>query len=143
MRPSLKQPYDGPYKVLERQEKYFVVERKGQPQRIAIDRLKPAFVAEDAELRVPPTADDWIIPLTVAVTPVRGSTPSTTRVEQPARHEPAVAVPERRVHFEMPAASRIPRRTARVPVTTQRSNSAPQPVVTRLGRTISKPQRYR
>ena len=43
-------PYDGPYKVLERNEKSFVIEINDKKVRVSIDRLKPAFIlSEDLE----------------------------------------------------------------------------------------------
>ncbi|XP_052745961.1 uncharacterized protein LOC112045684 isoform X4 [Bicyclus anynana] len=43
---ALQQPYMGPFKVLERSEKYFKIESKGKPISVTIDRLKPAFVLQ-------------------------------------------------------------------------------------------------
>ena len=45
VRKPLQRPYDGPYSVVSRGSKTFTVSVKGQPQVIAIDRLKPAIVA--------------------------------------------------------------------------------------------------
>ncbi|CAH8473529.1 unnamed protein product [Schistosoma mattheei] len=39
----LKQPYEGPYKVIKRTPKYFIISRDGNKQTISIDRIKPAF----------------------------------------------------------------------------------------------------
>lgn len=41
----LQMPYDGPFMVLERMDKYYKVDIKGKPTVISIDRLKPAFMA--------------------------------------------------------------------------------------------------
>lgn len=43
----LQQPYDGPFRVLKRHEKYFIVDRNGTKDSISIDRLKAAFVDEN------------------------------------------------------------------------------------------------
>lgn len=37
-------PFDGPYKVLERREKFFKLDINGKTNTVSIDRLKPAFV---------------------------------------------------------------------------------------------------
>ena len=38
----LKCPYDGPFKVLARKEKYFLPELRGRTDKVSIDQLKPA-----------------------------------------------------------------------------------------------------
>lgn len=48
VRPALKQPYDGPFKVKKKFDKYYIIIRNGKETKISIDRLKPAFIeAED------------------------------------------------------------------------------------------------
>lgn len=44
IRKPLQQPYDGPFKVIHRHEKYFEVELKSRLAKISIDRLKPAYI---------------------------------------------------------------------------------------------------
>ena len=44
IRKPLQPPYDGPYKVLERTDKYFIVDVKGKHDIISLDRLKPAHL---------------------------------------------------------------------------------------------------
>lgn len=43
----LQQPYEGPYEVLERSEKYFKVKLHNRAAKISIDRLKTAFLHKD------------------------------------------------------------------------------------------------
>ncbi|XP_058790930.1 uncharacterized protein LOC131664081 [Phymastichus coffea] len=40
-------PYDGPYKVLERNDKSFVIDINDKKVRVSIDKLKPAFIVSD------------------------------------------------------------------------------------------------
>ncbi|GBM19698.1 hypothetical protein AVEN_79777-1 [Araneus ventricosus] len=44
VRKSLEPPYDGPFTVVERHDKYFAVTIKGKYINISIDRLKPAYL---------------------------------------------------------------------------------------------------
>ena len=37
-------PYDGPYRVVDRAEKYFTVDVKGRQDTVSVDRLKPAHL---------------------------------------------------------------------------------------------------
>lgn len=55
----LQRPYEGPYKVLHRSDKFFDLLIKGKSQRVTIDRIKPAFVVEE----------EIVEPKTTVVTP--------------------------------------------------------------------------
>ena len=44
VRKPLQQPYDGPYKVLARADKFFTVDVNGRHDTISLDRLKPAYL---------------------------------------------------------------------------------------------------
>lgn len=45
----LQAPYNGPYQVLKRNEKFFKLNVNGKRQNISIDRIKPAFVELNAD----------------------------------------------------------------------------------------------
>jgi hypothetical protein len=42
-----KMPYDGPYRVISRNKKTFVIDIKKKKVRVTIDRLKPAYIIVD------------------------------------------------------------------------------------------------
>ncbi len=44
VRKPLQPPYDGPFKVIDRKEKYFILDFGGHKNTVAIDRLKPAYL---------------------------------------------------------------------------------------------------
>eukprot|EP00794_Sanderia_malayensis_P016536 gene16536-biopygen12214 len=52
----LQAPYDGPFKIISRQDKHFTLNVKGKPQTISLDRLKPAHLETDILLAPPPTS---------------------------------------------------------------------------------------
>ena len=47
VRKPLEQPYKGPFKVISRSDKFFVIDLGSRNDSISIDRLKPAFVLQD------------------------------------------------------------------------------------------------
>lgn len=47
VRHSLEPPYEGPYKVIKRQAKFYTVDIKGKQNTVSIDRLKPAYILRD------------------------------------------------------------------------------------------------
>lgn len=47
IRLSLSHPYDGPYKIVHRHEKYFTLDVKGRHTNVSLDRLKPSFSASE------------------------------------------------------------------------------------------------
>ena len=42
-KPPLVRPYAGPFEIVEKNPKYFVILRKGKHEKVSVDRLKPAF----------------------------------------------------------------------------------------------------
>nr|VZI41426.1 unnamed protein product [Spirometra erinaceieuropaei] len=60
----LQPPYDGPYKVLRRSDKHFVIERNGKTDTVSIDRVKPAFL-DDCQSTLPqPSSPSQALKLT-------------------------------------------------------------------------------
>ncbi|GFU64950.1 integrase catalytic domain-containing protein [Trichonephila clavipes] len=56
LRRPLQQPYDGPFKVLQRKDKVFFLDINGKRVSVSIDRCKPAFFlnTEDFQLHLKP-----------------------------------------------------------------------------------------
>ena len=72
IRRSLQHPYDGPFKVLKRSDKYYTVSVKGQQQTISLDRLKPAHL-------------DVLLPASDQLQSTSPTSPETTSSESPLR----------------------------------------------------------
>ncbi|XP_064462708.1 uncharacterized protein LOC135373436 [Ornithodoros turicata] len=53
LRRALEPPYSGPYKVLQRASKTFLLDVRGRPESVSIDRLKPAFLDNIAPAHYP------------------------------------------------------------------------------------------
>lgn len=47
VRKPLQPPYEGPYSVIERHDKYFIVQFPNRKISVSIDRLKPAYILND------------------------------------------------------------------------------------------------
>ena len=43
-RKPLQRPYDGPYRIIDTEDKYFTLDIKGKQQKVSLDRLKPAHI---------------------------------------------------------------------------------------------------
>lgn len=82
-RSPLQPPYDGPFRVLEAGAKNFVVDMGGRPERVAIDRLKPAHLDNDepVQLALPPRRGR---PPVSAPPPAPTSVPAPAPLEFPA-----------------------------------------------------------
>ncbi|XP_057334995.1 uncharacterized protein LOC130673800 [Microplitis mediator] len=47
--PSFSPPYEGPYRVITRHDKYFIVDFRGRQIAISVDRLKPVYEANSVD----------------------------------------------------------------------------------------------
>ena len=99
VRTPLQQPYDGPYRVIKRTDKYFTLQIKGRQNTVSIDRLKPAHLEREHTPTLPPT------------TMSTHSSPTTATHNPP----PAVSTPEarttrsgRRVHWPSHLVNYVP-----------------------------------
>ncbi|XP_058128537.1 uncharacterized protein LOC131292816 [Anopheles ziemanni] len=55
VRPALTTPYHGPYPVINRKSKSFQVRLNDRPSWVSVDRLKPAYIANDSSSTPQPT----------------------------------------------------------------------------------------
>lgn len=88
VRQPLQPPYTGPFRVVRRSSKTYVLDRQGKHETISIDRLKPAFMDDEPE---------EIIPQPLGVTPSssQGTEPCTQseeEVHQPSSHSTPSAI---------------------------------------------------
>ena len=97
-KPPLVRPYSGPFEIVEKHEKYFVISRKGRHEKISVDRLKPAFgdfaTQNPAE---PSTLSDRLFKLAEYSRPNEFPTPpaetATKSVSRPSYRDALVAPP--------------------------------------------------
>ncbi|GFS70146.1 uncharacterized protein TNCV_2199811 [Trichonephila clavipes] len=81
LRRPLQQPYDGPFKVLQRKDKVFFLDINGKRVSVSIDRCKPAFFLNTEDLQLPQTKDET--PATVEPN-ATASTPATVESDPTA-----------------------------------------------------------
>ena len=82
VRASLQPPYDGPYEVVKRQDKYYTIHINGKERTVSIDRLKPAHI----ELPVTSqAAAPTVLPSPATPTPTPSPAPRTTRTGRRVR----------------------------------------------------------
>ena len=87
VRRPLSPPYVGPYEVLERNEKTFVLLRAGKPWTVSVDRLKPHFspvMSAPSSPRRPPSQSSKLDSSPSPATPSRRSQPSPLPPAAPA-----------------------------------------------------------
>ena len=89
VRKPLQQPYEGPFRVISRHDKTFKVDRHGRVDTISIDRLKPAYVDDDAmpdNMRPSANPSQPLNETAVSRSSSENSTSATTLNEAPASH---------------------------------------------------------
>ena len=77
VRKPLQQPYNGPFRVIDRTDKYFTLDLNGRSDKVSLDRLKPAYLDSSPVAQPPPPPP-----------PSPSSTPpaTTTRATRSGRH---------------------------------------------------------
>ena len=87
VRKPLQPPYDGPYPVIKRTDKYFVLQLHNRKDTISVHRLKPAYIESNetpATTQVTPTQPKTPTPTTQPKTPA--PTTPNTRTTRSGRH---------------------------------------------------------
>ncbi|GFW76646.1 hypothetical protein TNCV_4943631 [Trichonephila clavipes] len=88
LRRPLQQPYDGPFKVLQRKDKVFFLDINGKRVSVSIDRCKPAFFLNTEDLQLPQTKNETpatVEPNATASTPATAeSDPTASTPTQPS-----------------------------------------------------------
>ena len=127
----LQTPYDGPYEVIAKHDKYFNVKVGTREESISVDRLKAAFVEDSA-------------PVLVAQPPRRGRPPAnpipTPLVSTPPPLTPLPSTPQ---NLAPPARSQQPRQPQLEPPEQTPTPPTYAEVTTRAGRTTRLPARFR
>lgn len=105
VKPPFQPPYDGPYKILNRQEKWMEIEIKNKPIKISIDRLKAAFIANDDT-----TTTNFLSlnPAVIPNAPLTNTAKNLSNAPQPNQTiDPSLGLPRtidlrsgRKVHFK-------------------------------------------
>ena len=79
----LTQPYVGPYEILQRGDKTFILSRGGKPWTVTVDRLKPYFLPV---MSAPPSSNSPSLSTSppAARTPLVGPLPPAASVDSPS-----------------------------------------------------------
>ena len=86
VRRPLQPPYDGPFKVVRRDSKFFVIERNGKRDTVSLDRLKPAYLD--------PLCDSSFLPTNLPPVPQPSTSPNPPLTTLPKDPAPSSAPPK-------------------------------------------------
>ena len=98
LRLALEPPYSGPFKVLGRTDKTFKIAMHGKSITVSADRIKPAYVMDEAKHEPstasppPARATQPAVEPSATTPPAEKTTPSGRRVRFPSRYEPRAAI---------------------------------------------------
>ena len=91
VRRPLQAPYDGPYRVLERADKFLTLDLGGRKDTVSLDHLKPAYLEVTPEV-----TEQNSLPPSISTPPVRAPTTESPRITRSGRR---VHFPERLMSF--------------------------------------------
>jgi hypothetical protein len=110
-RTPLQAPYDGPFRVLERRSKSFLLELNGKQDVVSLDRLKPAYGVFTPTISTTPPAPSAVLPTVPATTPAVGSHAAAANAMEPPT-PPLATPPTIRTYAEIVAApNTVPKTT--------------------------------
>ncbi|GFW34789.1 hypothetical protein TNCV_2157831 [Trichonephila clavipes] len=96
LRRPLQQPYDGPFKVLQRKDKVFFLDINGKRVSVSIDRCKPAFFLNTEDLQLPQTKNETpatVEPNATASTPATVESDPTASTPATVESDPTASTP--------------------------------------------------
>ena len=85
-RRPLQQPYNGPYKVLKREDKYFTLDVNGRRDNVSLDRLKAAHIESDPDTSSSAQTAQEPTPMSPTPPPSSDPEPTPPRVTRSGRH---------------------------------------------------------
>ncbi len=87
VRKPLQPPYDGPFKVLRRTDKYFLLDLNSRQDTVSVDRLKVAHLdPSTAVTSSPPNSNSSNLDIATPLPTPQPTTPSVTRSTRSGRH---------------------------------------------------------
>jgi hypothetical protein len=142
----LQSVYKGPYKILEKHNKYFKIQLPSGPDNVSIDRLKAAHVDEDIFSQIPPKPWQISVPTNVSLAaPNPADDPQPDALDNPTPIvKPKVPVKSSLVDRSQPRKPKVPiifNETVEVQTVPMEDQSAPIQT-TSSGRQVRRPQRF-